>query len=65
MADGAASEPSLDERLRDVGLIQRALAHAVRDAMQRHKQACNKVAVWRNGGVVWVEADDFGDSQQR
>jgi hypothetical protein len=59
LVDGTASGPPLSERLRDIGLIQQALARAVRDALQRHKQAGNKVAVWRNGRTVWVEADDL------
>ena len=59
MVDSTAHGPSLGERIRDIGLIQQALARAVRDALQRHKQAGNKVAVWRDGRTVWVDADDI------
>ena len=50
---------SLDERLRDLDLITRALGRAVQSALKRHKQAGNQVAVWRDGRVIWVEADDI------
>jgi hypothetical protein len=52
MADCTAPTPPLGERLRDLTLIERALVRAVREALQRHKQAGNPVAVWRNGRTV-------------
>jgi hypothetical protein len=45
--------------VRDVRLIEQALARAVREALQRHKQAGNPVAVWRDGRTVWVEPNDI------
>jgi hypothetical protein len=59
MTDASPSGPPLGERVRDVRLIEQALARAVREALQRHKQAGNPVAVWRDGRTVWVESDDI------
>jgi hypothetical protein len=50
---------TLAERLQDDQLIGEALARAVRDALRRHKQAGNPVAVWRDGQVVWIEPQDI------
>jgi hypothetical protein len=59
MAEAAASRPSLSDRLMDVGLVQAALARAVRRALLRHKQAGNPVAEWREGRVVWVAPEEI------
>lgn len=39
--------------------IGKALAKAVRDALQRHKQAGNPIATWRNGEVVWIPPEEI------
>jgi hypothetical protein len=62
MADTRSSGIPLGERVRDVQLIQQALARAVREALRRHKQAGNPVAVWRGGRTVWIEPDDIPDN---
>jgi hypothetical protein len=49
----------LHERIRDIDLVQRALARAVRDALLRHKQAGNPVCEWRDGKVVWIAPEDI------
>lgn len=49
----------LCERLQDLDLIQEALARGVRDALRRHKQAGNPIAVWQDDRVVWIEAKDI------
>jgi hypothetical protein len=59
MADTGPSHIPLGERVRDVQLIEQALARAVREALRRHKQAGNPIAVWRGGRTVWVEPDDI------
>ena len=59
MADATPSVPSLGERLKDIRLIEQALARAVRAALLRHKQAGNPVAVWREGRIVWLEPKDI------
>ncbi len=44
--------------------IDEAIAEGVRDALRRHKQAGNPIAVWRDGQVVWIppeEIDPDGD----
>ena len=59
MADASPSGLPLSERLRDLDLIEQALARAVRKALLRHKQAGNPIAVWRDGGVVWIAPEDI------
>jgi hypothetical protein len=59
MADPSSSDRPLSERVRDLDLIERALARGVREALLRHKQAGNPIAVWRDGRVVWIEAKDI------
>jgi hypothetical protein len=58
MADPADSRPPA-ERVRDLRLVEEALALAVREALQRHKQAGNPIAVWRDGRVVWIEPEEI------
>ena len=59
MADPGSSDVPLGERLRDIGLIERAIARAVREALQRHKEAGNPIVVWRDGRVVWIPANEI------
>jgi hypothetical protein len=59
MAETSPSDRPLSERLRDIKLIEQALARAVREALLRHKQAGNPIAVWRDGGVVWIAPEDI------
>ncbi|MGH7577594.1 MAG: hypothetical protein ACREM1_21030 [Longimicrobiales bacterium] len=47
------------ERVNDIPRITRALRHAVREALRRHKLAGNPVAVWEDGRVVWIPAEDI------
>jgi hypothetical protein len=56
---------SLADRVRDLRLVQQALANAVRDALRRHKQAGNPVAVWRDGHIVWLDPDDIPEATGR
>jgi hypothetical protein len=59
MADGPPSDRPLSERVQDINLIENALARAVREALLRHKQAGNPIAVWRDGAVVWIAPEDI------
>jgi hypothetical protein len=47
------------ERVADLPRIARALRLAVREALQRHKQAGNPVAVWRNDRVEWIPPEEI------
>jgi hypothetical protein len=60
MSDGASGR-SLNDRVRDVALIERALVRAVRDALRRHKQAGNPIGAWRDGRVVLIAPEDIPD----
>jgi hypothetical protein len=59
MAEDAPSARPLHERVRDVKLIEQALRLAVREALQRHKQAGNPIAVWRDGRAVWIPPEEI------
>jgi len=50
---------SLEERLADANLTERALALAVSRALEEHRRAGNPVAVWRDGEVVWIDPKDI------
>jgi hypothetical protein len=65
VADTTPAGLTLGERVRDVGLIERVLARAVRDALKRHKQAGNPIAVWRDGQVVWIAPEDIPIAAER
>jgi hypothetical protein len=47
------------ERVEDVPMILEAMRRGVREALLRHKQAGNPVAVWRDGRVVWIPAEEI------
>lgn len=47
------------ERVEDLPRILQALTQAVREALLRHKQAGNPVAIWRDGRVVWIQPEDI------
>ena len=47
------------ERAGDLDRIERALRAAVRDALRRHERDGDPVAVWREGRVVWLFADQI------
>ncbi len=39
--------------------IDAALAKAVREAVLEHKRAGNPIAVWKDGRVVWIPAEEI------
>jgi hypothetical protein len=43
----------------DVEALEAAIQAAVREALARHKQAGNPIAVWENGQVEWIAADQI------
>jgi hypothetical protein len=45
--------------LADREKINQALAKAVQDALLKHKQAGNPVAIWRDGKVVWIPPEEI------
>lgn len=58
MAD--ANDPrSISELFDDDELIEAALREGTRAALREHKLAGNPIAVWRDGQVVWIPADEI------
>ncbi len=47
------------ERVDDLPRILRAMRAGVRDALLRHKQAGNPIAVWQDGAVVWIPPEEI------
>ncbi len=47
------------DRVGDLPKIREAMARGVREALRRHKQAHNPVAIWRDGAAVWVAPEDI------
>jgi hypothetical protein len=47
----------LEQLLADKAKVESALRAAVREALARHKRAGNRVAVWRDGKVVWLSPE--------
>ena len=63
MKDASDSELTPAERVEDVQRALRAMRIAVREALQRHKNAGNPVAVWRNGRVEWIQPEDIPNTE--
>jgi hypothetical protein len=55
----AEARRSVVEIFRDRALIDKALARGVRDALLFHKRIGNPIAVWRDGRVVNIPADQI------
>ena len=61
MTEDSDSALTPAERVEDLPRILRALQLAFREALQRHKQAGNPVAVWRNDRVEWIPPEEIPD----
>lgn len=59
MIDETTDRRTPAERVDDLPAIQDAMDRAVRRALQRHKQAGNPVAIWRDGAVVRVLPEEL------
>ena len=59
MSNHLPPEPSPADRVHDLPRILEALNQAVREALLDHKRAGNPVAIWHNGRVEWIAAEDI------
>ena len=59
MSDNNDSERLPYQRVQDIPRILQEMHLAVQEALARHKQAGNPVAVWRDGQVAWVAPADI------
>ncbi len=48
--------------LQDDDLVQRALQKAARQAIHEHKEEGLPLAMWRDGKVVWVQAEELDEN---
>jgi len=53
------AQKTITEIFQDRALIDKALARGVRDALLFHKRIGNPIAVWRDGRVVQIPADQI------
>ena len=59
MTSRPESETRPFERVEDLPRIMKAIREAVREALLRHKQLGNPVAIWRDGRVVWLSPEEI------
>lgn len=59
MATDPSVEPTPADRVHDIPRILKAMREAVREALLRHKQLGNPVAVWEDGRVVWLSPEEI------
>ncbi|MGA2033354.1 MAG: antitoxin family protein [Thermoguttaceae bacterium] len=61
-----AAEPKRDisEILSDPNVVVEALREAVQDEVKRHKQMGLPMAIWRDGKVVWVPAEELEEAKE-
>jgi hypothetical protein len=58
MAMGSEKPEGISEIFRQRKPIDEALNAAVRDAVLRHKQQGQPLAVWRDGKTVWIRPEE-------
>jgi hypothetical protein len=58
MKPSTKSHPPI-ERIHDVPRILHAMKQGVRKALARHREQGNPIAVWRDGRVVWIPAEEI------
>jgi hypothetical protein len=56
---GANEKRTIDGLFADSALMEKVLQRAVQEALLRHKQAGDPVAVWRDGRVVWIPPEEI------
>ncbi|MBI2919083.1 MAG: hypothetical protein HYY01_13995 [Chloroflexi bacterium] len=59
MTRASKPDPPPEQRVDDIPRILEEMRRAVREALARHKQAGNPVAVWRNDRVEWISPEDI------
>jgi len=59
MNDSPGNGRTPSERVDDADAMLRAVRQAVREAVLRHKQLGNPIAVSRDGEVVWIQPEDI------
>ncbi len=47
------------DRVNDVPRMLRAVNRAIRKAVEMHRRAGNPIAIWEDGRVVWIPAEEI------
>ena len=58
----AEENDRISELFEDKDIITQALARGVQEALLKHKQAGNLVAVWREGKIVWIKTEEINEA---
>ena len=53
------TRPDIGALFEDDVAMQRAMNKGVREALRRHKLLGEPIAVWRDGQIVWVPAEEI------
>jgi hypothetical protein len=53
------NKPAIEEIFKDGALIDLALKKAGKQALLKHKQSGNPVAIWQDGKVVWIPPEEI------
>lgn len=59
MTTSTKDKPLTADEALDPFRVAEVLQLAVREALLRHKQAGNPIAVWRDGRVEWIQPEDI------
>lgn len=54
----------LEQILADKTRVEAAMRTAIQKALTLHKKAHNPIAVWRDGGVVWLRPEDIPEPEE-
>lgn len=58
----AEENDRISELFENKEIITQALARGVHEALLKHKQAGNPVAVWREGKIVWIKPEEIHEA---
>lgn len=58
----AEENDRISELFANKEIITQALARGVQEALLKHKQAGNLVAVWRDGKIAWIKPEEIQDA---
>ena len=52
----------IEEAFSNPEIITRAMVQGVREALLKHKQACNSIVIWKDGKIVWLKPEEISVS---
>ena len=55
--DKKSVEDTISNILNDATKVTKIIQAGIRDALIKHKQAGNRICVWRENKIVWIPAE--------